>query len=79
MTLTRFLKTVGMVTGTFLSIQYTLYFIPDYACTMLCENLLFETKILEEAGNFSMKIWKFCKKWTLELGVGVRNMLFIEQ
>ena len=42
---------------------------------MLCENNLFMTSIVEVAGNYSMKIWKFAKKWALELGVGMRNIL----
>ena len=35
-----------------------LYFIPYEAWTMLCENNLFVTVIVEVAGNFSVKIWK---------------------
>ena len=50
------LKTVAMVTGTCLSIQEMLYFTPYSAWTMLCENKLFVTEIVKEAGNFSLKI-----------------------
>ena len=42
---------------------------------MLCENNLFMTLIVKVTWNFSMKIWKIAKKWALELGVGVRNIL----
>ena len=52
-----------MVTGTHLSIQEVFYFIPYYKRPMLSENhLIFVTEIIEVAENFSIKIWKTCKK-----------------
>ena len=75
MPLATHLKTVAMVTGTYLSIEEILYCIPYYIWTMPSKNHLFVTEIVSEAGNFSIKIWKIGKKWASELGVGLRNML----
>ena len=44
---------------------------------MLCENNLLMTLIVEVAGYFCMKIWKIAKMWALELGVGVKNILYM--
>ena len=41
-----------------------------YDWTMHCEYHLCLTEIVKVARNFSMKIWRICKTWALELGVG---------